>query len=574
MDKVWGVIILSFGPELFSALSADLNSRLLPAPVGKIETGEFWAALQLFRKGDWLLFSWNPQHYGCGLVGDEEVSWLKKMRTARSSFGEALKSHLSGASLKESCQEGEDRILRIRAERFLGAGFPVAFSLLFEGMERNSNLLFLDGEDIILAAAKSVYPDSNRYRTIIPGRPYAPPPPLQGPSWKDIVFLTGPSDLKRVPGIGRGLALAVEEEWENLPPDRWKKGLDGIFALPELQSSLVLQKRGKYLTVFPELLPGAKALSGPLARTVGTEIMSSILSEERKRVYSGAKKLLEREIRRRERHRDGLANQLDMAEKSGEYRKKGQMLLASLESILPRVEKIVLHDWEEDRDVEIALDGKLSPAQNAERYFRKYKKGKVDVSAVRRGILSLEEGIEELREQLDSLESLDDPELLAAAVKDIFDWLQPKNAPLHRQGKKKEAIPPCIRLENGSDVLYIGLNARGNRHVTFKVASPLDLWFHVHELPGAHVILKRSGGPGTEEDNSVEIAASLAAWFSKGKNETKVQVDYTEKKNVRSIPGSAVAKVTYTSPRTLSVTPDRWKEFPGVAQSRTLADKR
>ena len=69
-------------------------------------------------------------------------------------------------------------------------------------------------------------------------------------------------------------------------------------------------------------------------------------------------------------------------------------------------------------------------------------------------------------------------------------------------------------------------------------------------------------------DDSIEIAASLAAWYSRAKNAAKVQVDYTEKKNVRSIPGSAVAHVTYTGPRTLLVSPGLWKEHPEAALSR------
>jgi len=71
----------------------------------------------------------------------------------------------------------------------------------------------------------------------------------------------------------------------------------------------------------------------------------------------------------------------------------------------------------------------------------------------------------------------------------------------------------------------------------------------------------------------VEIAASLAAWFSRAKNSGKVQVDYTEKKNVRSIPGSAIAHVTYVHPRTILVSPERWKEYPEAARSRQLEDR-
>ncbi len=190
---------------------------------------------------------------------------------------------------------------------------------------------------------------------------------------------------------------------------------------------------------------------------------------------------------------------------------------------------------------------------------------------MKKAIGGIDEGITELLEQLEALESIDDPDLLSVSARDVMEWLAPKRTAGGR--KQKSAPPPHIRLENGGDLIYIGLNARGNRHVTFKVAAPTDLWFHVHEIPGAHVILKTAGKDQVPADSSLEIAASLAAWFSRAKNSGKIQVDYTEKKNVRSIPGSAIAHVTYVHPRTILVSPDRWKEFPEAARSRQLEDR-
>ena len=187
---------------------------------------------------------------------------------------------------------------------------------------------------------------------------------------------------------------------------------------------------------------------------------------------------------------------------------------------------------------------------------------------MKKAIWSIDEGISELEEQIETLESIDDPDLLSVSARDVMEWLAPKRTTAGR--KHKTVPPPHIRLENGGDLIFIGLNARGNRHVTFKVAAPTDFWFHVHEMPGAHVILKTAGKDESPADSSVEIAASLAAWFSRAKNSGKVQVDYTEKKNVRSIPGSAIAHVTYVHPRTILVSPERWKEYPEAARSRQL----
>ena len=105
----------------------------------------------------------------------------------------------------------------------------------------------------------------------------------------------------------------------------------------------------------------------------------------------------------------------------------------------------------------------------------------------------------------------------------------------------------------------MGLSARGNRFVTFRQATGDDLWLHAHEIPGAHVIvrgLKRDEAEGSE---ILKVAASLAAAHSRGRASLSVQVDYTERRYVRSVPGAAIALVTYTNPGTLRVAPDYWK---------------
>jgi predicted ribosome quality control (RQC) complex YloA/Tae2 family protein len=112
-------------------------------------------------------------------------------------------------------------------------------------------------------------------------------------------------------------------------------------------------------------------------------------------------------------------------------------------------------------------------------------------------------------------------------------------------------------------VILVGLSARGNRYVTFKQATGDDLWLHAHELPGAHVIVKGSGGKeGREEmerNGVLAFAASLAAAHSRGKDALSVQVDYTERRYVRSVPGAAVALVTYVNAGTIRVGPGHWK---------------
>jgi predicted ribosome quality control (RQC) complex YloA/Tae2 family protein len=548
----------------------SFEETVLPCRIGKIETGDTWAAFRLSSGKDrWLLFSWNPGSYGCGIVGEDGIASLKKTRVSRSSFGEGLKRNFQNASILSVRQLNSDRVLVFGAERLVGAGFPVRLSLVFEGTERNSNLVILDETGSILEPAKHIHGDMNRYRMIIPGVAYTPPPPMKGKHLGETGGLEGPEDLRELRGIGKGLSGLLTRSWDGRPVGYWNDMLARLLSGKE--QGLILQRHGPLLTVFPEPLPFCEVLAGPILERCGEEVLSSYFLGQRERILSGVKKALEKEIRSRKRHRDGLENQIRLSERGSEFLKMGNLLLAAAEQVPPRAREVELQDWETGEPVLVPLDENLSASRNAERYFRKYKKGKVDREAVKKAIGGIDEGITELLEQLEALESIDDPDLLSVSARDVMEWLAPKRTAGGR--KQKSAPPPHIRLENGGDLIYIGLNARGNRHVTFKIAAPTDLWFHVHEIPGAHVILRTAGKDQVPADSSLEIAASLAAWFSRAKNSGKIQVDYTEKKNVRSIPGSAIAHVTYVHPRTILVSPDRWKEFPEAARSRQLEDR-
>ena len=135
-----------------------------------------------------------------------------------------------------------------------------------------------------------------------------------------------------------------------------------------------------------------------------------------------------------------------------------------------------------------------------------------------------------------------------------------KKAPARQNVKKaKTPLPPHLRFPLGNSVVLVGMNERGNRYVTFQEASPDDLWFHAHEVPGSHVILKNPPAGGDELDRAVRAAASLALYYSDCTEKSAV-IDYTEKKQVRHIAGSGPANVTYKRPQTVQVSSEDWKE--------------
>ena len=268
---------------------------------------------------------------------------------------------------------------------------------------------------------------------------------------------------------------------------------------------------------------------------------------------------LRRAAKAKERHRDGLLKQLRDCEAAEVFRQKGEAILAHIPEIPPRAESVTLTDWT-GQSLTVALDPKLSPSRNAERYFKRYRKAKGDPQKIQEGIAALESAIRELMEQRDILEAIESPEDFERAVKDLEAWLAPDTGQGKDKGKRKkrakEGEPPYLAYELEGLTILVGLSARGNRFVTFRQARPEDIWLHAHELPGSHVIIRGTSREELEGPRRgvLEFAAGLAAGHSKGRNSGSVPVDYTERRYVRPVPGT-VALVTYVNPGTLRAAP-------------------
>ncbi|MEX2314813.1 MAG: NFACT RNA binding domain-containing protein, partial [Thermomicrobiales bacterium] len=211
----------------------------------------------------------------------------------------------------------------------------------------------------------------------------------------------------------------------------------------------------------------------------------------------------------------------------------------------------------------IALDPTLTPSQNAQEYFERYRKAR---SAEENLPALLTDAARELA-YLDQIRSM-------AALAETYDeiesvrieWLawadtarggarasRPKGARPSKQARR----PRAYRSIHG-DAIYIGRTGLQNDEVTFAIANPDDLWLHVRNMPGAHVIVRANS---RLSEDTIEMAASLAAWYSDGRNATAVPVDVTERRHVRKIKGAGPGMVTYRNERTLNVRPLPEKEL-------------
>ena len=213
-----------------------------------------------------------------------------------------------------------------------------------------------------------------------------------------------------------------------------------------------------------------------------------------------------------------------------------------------------------NEEITIPLDETLTPMENAKKYFEKYNK-------LKRTFEALSVYIQETKEALDYMESVRLSLDLALTEDDLNaikeELIQSGYLRRHieKGGKKK---PQKVKLSNtplhylSSDGyhLYVGKNNLQNDELTFHFAANSDWWFHAKGIPGSHVILKAQGTETEIPDRAYEEAAALAAYYSKGRDNDKVEIDYVEKKQVKKPSGGKPGFVVYYTNYSMMATPD------------------
>ena len=233
-----------------------------------------------------------------------------------------------------------------------------------------------------------------------------------------------------------------------------------------------------------------------------------------------------------------------------DLRKKGELLQANLYKFEPYKNEITVEDYYNNNSLlTIEIDGKLSPSQNIQKIFKKYNKQKNTLlaSTNQKNILTNELNyLESLIFEIQFSSTLENlSEIENELVSEGFIKIQ--------KTKKETVKSSYLKFNyNGFDI-YVGKNNTQNDKLTFSVANKLDFWFHVKNAPGSHTILKTNNLPIPQE--VFNFSASLAAFYSKLSSSPKVEVDFTQIKNVKKIPGAKPGMVIYENYKTIYIKP-------------------
>jgi len=261
-------------------------------------------------------------------------------------------------------------------------------------------------------------------------------------------------------------------------------------------------------------------------------------------------KAIARQLRRKRRAVAKVQAEIDDAERADEYRAKAQLILARKRDIRRGDESASLLDYDGVTRVEVELDPRLSPKDNAETYFRRAKKAEKRAIRAPERLDALESEVAELARKA---------EAAATAEGEELDRLEETFAkPLRARGRKDKPEERVhyrtYRISGGWEVL-VGKTNRDNDVLTHRVARPGDLWFHAAQVAGSHVVLRIPDGDRRPDRQAILEAAAIAAFHSKAGRSSKVSVSYTEKRHVRKPRGAKAGLAVISREKSVMVRP-------------------
>ena len=244
--------------------------------------------------------------------------------------------------------------------------------------------------------------------------------------------------------------------------------------------------------------------------------------------------------------------QLKDTEKRDRYKVYGELIHTYGYGLAEGAKELEALNYYTNEMIKIPLDPMLDAKANAQKYFDKYNKLKrtyealTDLTAETRAEI---EHLESIATSLDIALTEDD---LVQIKEELIEYGYIRRKRTDKKAKIKSK-PFHYRSSDGYDI-YVGKNNYQNEELTFKFATGNDWWFHAKGMPGSHVIVK--SGSDELPDRVFEEAGRLAGYYSKGRDNDKIEIDYLQKKNVKKPNGSAPGFVVYYTNYSLTIHPD------------------
>ncbi len=484
-----------------------------------------------------------------------------------------LRKHLQNGRIVSITQPGLERIIHIVVEHLDEMGDLCRKTLVVEIMGKHSNIIFCNEQNMIIDSIKHVSAAVSSVREVLPGKPYFIAQTQDKLDALTTDFATFQQVLSSKPqpvfkalyGSFAGISPILAQE---LCYEAHIDGEQPTAALNSDSYQLLFEaflhmtasiKEGKFAPniaytgsqpVEFAAIPLTMYTSGAdktVSFTTMSELLETYYAEKNtitriRQKSADLRRIVQTALERNVKKYDLQLRQMKDTQKRETYRIYGELLNTYGYSAKLGDKSLEAVNYYTNEPVTIPLDPTLTATENAKKYFEKYGK-------LKRTYEALSELTQEVKQEIDHLETISaalDIALLEEDLVEIKEELT-ESGYIRRKGntkKTKITSKPFHYISSDGFHIYVGKNNYQNEELTFKFATGNDWWFHAKGMPGSHVIVKTDGADELP-DRTFEEAGRLAAYYSKGRGQEKVEIDYIQKKHVKKPSGAKPGFVVY-----------------------------
>lgn len=470
-----------------------------------------------------------------------------------------FRKHLLSAKITDIEQDGLERILTIGFDSTNELGDPVHFSLIVEIMGRYSNVILVDENGIVVDALKRVDEEKSQVRTILPGEKYVSPPAQDKMNIFDddetLIENRIRESRKTLPKAFQDAVMGVSpivcREYENGAPlsviKQYAKNPEFSVVVTDKPFDFSFMPINQYGS-----LASLKEFDSPSALLdyfFYEKVRIDRIRQRSAELFKTLQNLQERAVRKAANRE----KELEECKDKETYRIFGDLIISNQYALKKGAPYYDLQNYyDENKTVRIPADVTLSPAQNAQKYYKEYRKKQIAETKLTDFIAQARQEAEYLDSVIDSLSRAETDSEISAIRTELAEtgFLKRKSF----KSKNEKALKPMEYESTEGFKIFVGRNNVMNDKLTLKTAKNYDLWFHVKDTAGSHVLVQNDGREFT--DKVIREAALLASYNSKAGHSSNVPVDYTIIKNVKKPVGAKPGMVIYDDYKTEFVTPN------------------
>lgn len=558
----------------------DLNQTILGGKINKIaqpENDELILTIKNNRTQYRLFLSASASLPLIYLTGNNKPGPL-----TAPNFCMLLRKHIGSGKIISITQPGMERVIRFEIEHLNEMGDLCTKYLIVEIMGKHSNIIFTNDNEQIIDSIKHVSAHMSSVREVLPGRPYFIPATQ---AKADPFQLTADILCEQILNKPAPAAKAIYTSVTGISPliaeeICYRAGIDGGVPTDGLSSLEKLHLAHTFLRIMDDIRQGmfepnivykgkepVEFASLKLTQYQDLSVTEfSSISELLETYYAeknivtkirqksvDLRKIVQTSLERNVKKYQLQQKQMKDTEKKDKYRIWGELINTYGYGLEPGIKSFEALNYYTNETVNIPLDPTLTPQENAKKYFDKYSKLKRTADALEKLLQETDSEIRHLESIAASLDIAVSEDDLIQIKEELTEYGYIRRK--YTSGKKvKITSKPFHYISSDGFHIYVGKNNYQNEELSFKFASGNDWWFHAKGQPGSHVIVKTNG----EElpDRTFEEAGRLAAYYSKGRQAPKVEIDYTLKKNLRKPTGGKPGFVVYYTNYSLLIEPD------------------